>query len=128
MKSHLIYNDSVAFCKKCGYRVVTIESKEEQTFLASQMKIHIPTPRSSYNNHGDNDGFFLDFYNPEGNQTIRMDNKSIVLFTIFADGQPNGMHHYIAAMGYDNWLWHDVAKRDRFQTVCEIGIKEFYVW
>ncbi|KAH3808409.1 uncharacterized protein LOC127835425 [Dreissena polymorpha] len=123
MKSHQTYNDSVKLCKKCGYRVVTIESQEEHTFLASQMKIHVPTPRSSYNARGDNDGFFLDFYNPEGNQTIRMDNFSIVLFTNFAFGQPNYLNqHFIAAMGYDNWLWHDVTEWDKFQTVCESEI------
>ncbi|KAH3829463.1 hypothetical protein DPMN_131459 [Dreissena polymorpha] len=42
IKSRRDYNDSVAFCQHCGYRVVAIESAVEQEYLANKMRGFFP--------------------------------------------------------------------------------------
>ncbi|XP_052218047.1 uncharacterized protein LOC127835649 [Dreissena polymorpha] len=114
------YTDSVAFCQYCGYRVVTIESEDEQSFLANKMSRFVPYPQPYTS--GDNDGFLLDFYNT-GHSVLRMDDNTHISYSNFRANEPsNGTEPKIAAMGTDNWLWHDVPEQDRFQTVCESDI------
>ncbi|XP_052216035.1 CD209 antigen-like protein C [Dreissena polymorpha] len=118
IKSRRNYNDSVAFCQHCGYRVVTIESDDEHNYLKEKMRGFFPIP-ASYHQTGEFDGFFLDFYN-NGGQAFRMDNGSEVQYKKWGKGEPNsGEEMFIAVWGGGEWEWADVYPYKKFQTVCE---------
>ncbi|KAH3804973.1 hypothetical protein DPMN_133265 [Dreissena polymorpha] len=119
IKSRRNYNDSVAFCKHCGYRVVTIESDDEHNYLKDKMRGFFPSP-ASYHGTGEYDGFFLDFYET-GRQVFRMDNHTAeVQFVKWGMHEPDSeAQKFIAVVGWDAWHWHDAPPDVKFQTVCE---------
>ncbi|KAH3804976.1 hypothetical protein DPMN_133268 [Dreissena polymorpha] len=48
IKNRRNYNDSVAFCKHCGYRVVTVESDDEHKYLKEKMGRFFPSPTFNF--------------------------------------------------------------------------------